>query len=508
MGSAVYWAVKRESQRRIYWRRAEQDSRRPFFSPGAAMSQGFDPYHKWLGIPAHESPPNHYRLLGISLFESDPEVIENALNQRSEHLRSFTTGAHAALAQCLLNEIAWVGACLLRPAEKTAYDVALREAVEAGEKGMIAPPAACLSAHVPAGEQPSPLSESEASGPFDMLDDVVYARSDRGKARAPRRRHVTSTIGILLSGAIGLAGGFFVLFLMSPNHPFIETLVGIFRWSENEAKQGSPSPPKPRVPPRRREPPRVSDRSNLPSDPLPPEMELRPLSPNDSTPKNEPPPQGAHGWGGEAPKRPPPAEIRRKIVVDLSPSLTRVPIPEFSGHAELQIEDVEGIGTPYELTPGNGIVRVGHPVDIVLKDYPGVSIHLSLSAIGEDPVLEVAPKVELCPGRKTPFTKRWLKRALVILNKEVEGKNTQLSTAKARARTIEALLESPPKNSAMFVAGLKQQLSELKNHIIPEFEKQLTQAQSHVDEAQRLSRLLEGAYWTVTITVMIRDAIQ
>jgi hypothetical protein len=27
---------------------------------------GFDPYHVWLGIPPHEQPPNHYRLLGIA----------------------------------------------------------------------------------------------------------------------------------------------------------------------------------------------------------------------------------------------------------------------------------------------------------------------------------------------------------------------------------------------------------------------------------------------------------
>ncbi len=29
----------------------------------------FDPYHKWLGIPPDEQPANHYRLLGLELFE-------------------------------------------------------------------------------------------------------------------------------------------------------------------------------------------------------------------------------------------------------------------------------------------------------------------------------------------------------------------------------------------------------------------------------------------------------
>ena len=45
----------------------------------------FDPYHKWLAIPPEEQPPNHYRLLGVSPFESDPDVIENAADQRMAH---------------------------------------------------------------------------------------------------------------------------------------------------------------------------------------------------------------------------------------------------------------------------------------------------------------------------------------------------------------------------------------------------------------------------------------
>ena len=32
-------------------------------------SEEFDPYRKWLGIPPQEQPPNHYRLLGIAVFD-------------------------------------------------------------------------------------------------------------------------------------------------------------------------------------------------------------------------------------------------------------------------------------------------------------------------------------------------------------------------------------------------------------------------------------------------------
>ena len=80
-----------------------------------AMSETFDPYHLWLGIPPKEQPANHYRLLGIDLFEGNPEVIENAADQRMVHLRSFQIGKQADFSQKLLNEVAAAKVCLLRP---------------------------------------------------------------------------------------------------------------------------------------------------------------------------------------------------------------------------------------------------------------------------------------------------------------------------------------------------------------------------------------------------------
>ena len=87
----------------------------------------FDPYHRWLGIPAEEQPPNHYRLLGLVQYESDPEVIENAANQRMAHLRSFQAGRNASDSQKLLNEVAAARICLLNAEKKAAYDETLHE---------------------------------------------------------------------------------------------------------------------------------------------------------------------------------------------------------------------------------------------------------------------------------------------------------------------------------------------------------------------------------------------
>ena len=86
----------------------------------------FDPYQHWLEIPRAEQPPNHYRLLGIRLFENDLRAIERAAQQRAMLLRSIELETHVDAAQRLLNEVATAGACLLTPERKQRYDLALR----------------------------------------------------------------------------------------------------------------------------------------------------------------------------------------------------------------------------------------------------------------------------------------------------------------------------------------------------------------------------------------------
>jgi hypothetical protein len=60
------------------------------------VAEVFDPYHRRLGIPPKDQPPNHYRLLAIDQFESDPEVIRDAAEQRMAHVRTFSADAPTA----------------------------------------------------------------------------------------------------------------------------------------------------------------------------------------------------------------------------------------------------------------------------------------------------------------------------------------------------------------------------------------------------------------------------
>jgi ABC-type phosphate transport system substrate-binding protein len=94
-----------------------------------AARAAFDPYHKWLGIPACECAdggPDHYRLLGVTAFESDPEVIAEAADRQMAHLRTFQLGKYAVLAEQLLSEVAAAKVQLMKPAKKSLYDQHLR----------------------------------------------------------------------------------------------------------------------------------------------------------------------------------------------------------------------------------------------------------------------------------------------------------------------------------------------------------------------------------------------
>lgn len=113
------------------------------------MSDAFDPYHKWLGIPPNEQPPNHYRLLGVGLFEPDGDVIDAAANQRMSYLQDMATGPHVDDSQRLLNEIASARLCLLQPDTRSTYDSQLQEQIGAAESTEPEPAAAPAATGLP-----------------------------------------------------------------------------------------------------------------------------------------------------------------------------------------------------------------------------------------------------------------------------------------------------------------------------------------------------------------------
>lgn len=85
-----------------------------------------DIYLQWLGIRDPQRPVNHYRLLGIELFEQERDVIAAAADRQMSHVRSYQSGQYAEESQRLLNELMAARICLLTPARKQQYDQQLR----------------------------------------------------------------------------------------------------------------------------------------------------------------------------------------------------------------------------------------------------------------------------------------------------------------------------------------------------------------------------------------------
>lgn len=86
----------------------------------------FDPYYEWLGIPPEEQPPNHYRLLGIQLFEAKSNVIAAAADRQMIYLKQMVLGPHAELSQTLLNQVSAARNCLLDEEKRVPYNKTLR----------------------------------------------------------------------------------------------------------------------------------------------------------------------------------------------------------------------------------------------------------------------------------------------------------------------------------------------------------------------------------------------
>ena len=123
----------------------------------AKPESGFDPYFKWLGIRPKDQPPNHYRLLGVELFEADADVIATAADARMTHVKTFQTGEYSTVSQRILNEIAAAKVCLLNPQKRVQYDAALQ---------------AKLSALAPEGAADEPASAEAAVAAPPMAETI------------------------------------------------------------------------------------------------------------------------------------------------------------------------------------------------------------------------------------------------------------------------------------------------------------------------------------------------
>ncbi len=157
-----------------------------------ATTPRFDPYHQWLGISPQCQPANHYRLLGVQMFEDDPEVISNAADQRMAYLRTFQMGKHSRLSQKLLNEVAAARLCLLDPRRRAAYDEQLR------------PPVAVEPSPLPTPEPADESADAELDNFFVQICHEQPTVAARRRSHKKMTALITGGIAFLTSGLVAI----------------------------------------------------------------------------------------------------------------------------------------------------------------------------------------------------------------------------------------------------------------------------------------------------------------
>ena len=127
--------------------------------------RSLDPYHRWLGIPPEEQPAHHYRLLGLAPFESDPDVISSAADQRIAHIQGMIQGPEAEVARRIVGQLKLARGCLLDAHRKCEYDAQLRAAHAPAATGHAGPAAASNTPRpMPTGSPRTPIPTARFAG--------------------------------------------------------------------------------------------------------------------------------------------------------------------------------------------------------------------------------------------------------------------------------------------------------------------------------------------------------
>ena len=153
-----------------------------------------DAYTQWLGISAAELPPHHYRLLGVPLYESNPQTILSAYSGRTAQLSSHLSGDAADVAHKLLGQLAAAQACLLDVNAKREYDRTLEAKHGATQRSDGVGPVAS-GFHRPSPRAGDPQSHADSSAPPSQIATVSpppisapAAVSAGGAVSAPPRK--------------------------------------------------------------------------------------------------------------------------------------------------------------------------------------------------------------------------------------------------------------------------------------------------------------------------------
>jgi hypothetical protein len=207
----------------------------------------FDPYLKWLGIRDNDRPVNHYRLLGLELFESDSDVISAAADRQMSHVRTYQNGARAELSQKILNELAVARRCLLVADQKKLYDAKLKKAlapkvkpakpvVQASLAAPVIPPVTTAPPNNPIG----PAGQARSAAPVAVNADADMRKNRQSREKKQMALSVVGWIGggvaAVVVGAILINSGLLPGYGKDDDDPIEDRSTEIVQNDTNENK--------------------------------------------------------------------------------------------------------------------------------------------------------------------------------------------------------------------------------------------------------------------------------
>ncbi len=412
--------------------------------------------YKWLGISPAQQPANHYRLLGTSQYEADPEVISAAADRQMGHIRTYQAGPHSDLSQQILNQIAAAKVCLLNAAKRAEYDGALRSGV------VPANPAAESSAA--AAEQPAPAPQEEPEA--DPLDYSAAPSFTRTKA-ARRRDSADSrlpllTVAFVVPAALLVAA--MLIFSDNKAPPVADNDVAENHVAPKPKQKPKPathavatpqrkpepavpevSPAAPEVRPATPEVPATSPSPAAPVTPAPatqpdptPPVSASPAAPNQPAQPDKPP------VTAPAPEKPDPATPSSNaitVAADCKEDVTKVSltaegVPE-KEVVMLEILQLEGFPTAAKMQP-SAKVNGADGLRIALRsEEPRAEVRLQLVGTGSKRTLKVTPMM-IIPGMEpAPFTTTRLDDAEKTLPDQIKDMKERIDASVAHCKELD-----------------------------------------------------------------------
>jgi hypothetical protein len=211
-----------------------------------AANDPFDPYSQWLGLDARAGLISYYSLLGLPPFEADAGLIAQAADERMKLIRQYQTGPRGKYTQRVLNELASARICLLSPANKAAYDTALRAALTPPAVPVASPPKPkrkLAEIMPPAWEEAvaPPVVTSASSPPQFFLTEA--ATKIAGIDVAPRRSRGPLTTVIALAGLIAVVAVLGYVFTQRMLNPPAKKHIALV--SDDQGAEENPAEVKP-----------------------------------------------------------------------------------------------------------------------------------------------------------------------------------------------------------------------------------------------------------------------